>query len=194
MTRTSSVALVLPALLAATVAVAQPHFPAERLDLPGVPNAGRVDARLLRGGQPSAEGFRALAALGVTRVIDLRQDDRRSETERRLVTGLGMEYLAIPMSGWRTPRPEEVDRFLELLRDDDGGTVFIHCRRGAERTGVMVAAYRMATQGWSPAEARAEMDGYRFRAWLHPHLVRWVREFTLVPAPLPTPTVVPAHP
>ena len=157
---------------------------------------GRVDARLLRGGQPSADGFKALAARGVTLIIDLRQGDERSEAERELVTRLGMQYVAIPTSGWRTPRPQEVGRFLQLVRGAHDGTVFVHCRRGAERTGVMVAAYRISEQGWSPAEARAEMDAYRFRAWLHPHLVRWVEEFAHGPAPTPTstPALVPAHP
>ena len=193
MARSPAVAFLVVALLATAVAVGQPHLPAERLDLPGTPNLGRVDVRLLRGGQPRADGFRALSALGVTLVIDLREGDDRGIAERDLVTSLGMEYTAIPMSGWRTPRPEEVARFLDLLRADHGGAVFVHCRRGAERTGVMVAAYRMAVQDWSPAEARGEMDAYRFRAWLHPHLVRWVREFTPA-APLPTAALVPTHP
>jgi protein tyrosine phosphatase (PTP) superfamily phosphohydrolase (DUF442 family) len=177
MARASIVAALVVALLAGWAAAGSPHAPAERLDLPGVPNLGRVDARLLRGGQPTGDGVRALAALGVALVVDLRGGDERAEAERELVTSLGMEYVAMPMSGWRTPRPDEVARFLELLHDDRDGAAFVHCRRGAERTGVMIAAYRMAVQGWSPAEARTEMDAYRFRAWLHPHLVRWVRDF-----------------
>lgn len=176
------------------IAAAQGHKPAERLDVPGVPNLGRVHARLLRGGQPTAEGFRALAAHGVTLVINLRGGEERSEAERSFVTSLGMAYVAIPLSGWRTPRPGEVEQLLRLLRDEREGAVFVHCRRGAERTGVMIAAYRISEQGWSPAEARAEMEAYDFRAWLHPHLVRWVREFTTAPPPVPTPTPVAVHP
>lgn len=189
MPRTAAFALLIATALAPVSASAQPHAPAERLDLTGVPNLGRVHARLLRGGQPTDEGFRALAAFGVTLVVDLRQRDERSEVERALVTSLGMDYVAIPMSGWRTPRPDEVKRFLELLRAGRDGAVFVHCRRGAERTGVMIAAYRMAVEGWSPAEARAEMEAYDFRAWLHPHLVRWVREFPTTARP----ELVPSH-
>ncbi|MBP1621027.1 MAG: Protein tyrosine/serine phosphatase [Acidobacteria bacterium] len=192
MSRIAGLALLVASALAVAVR-AQPHLPAERLDLPGVPNLGRVHARLLRGGQPTDAGFRALAASGVTLVVDLRGGDQRSDAERALVTSLGMEYVAIPMSGWRTPRPDEVERFLDLLREDRKGAVFVHCRRGAERTGAMIAAYRIGDQAWSPAEARAEMDAYRFRAWLHPHLVRWVREFAPAAAPRPTPALVPAH-
>lgn len=189
MVRASIVAPLVAALLAGQAAAGPPHAPAERLDVTGVPNLGSVHERLLRGGQPTAEGFRALAALGVALVIDLREGNEHGKAERELVTSLGMEYVAIPMSGWHTPRPDEIARFLELLRDDRGGAVFVHCRRGAERTGVMTAAYRMAVQGWSPTEARAEMDAYRFRAWLHPHLVRWVREFPMAARP----ELVPSH-
>ena len=185
-------ALLAGTIIGATAAGGQPQPANERLDLPGVPNLGRVDARLLRGGQPTADGFRELAVRGVALVVDLRRGDERSDAERELVTSLGMAYVPIPMSGWRTPRPDEVDRFLGLLRGEREGTVFVHCRRGAERTGVMVAAYRIAVHGWSPAAARAEMDAYRFRAWLHPHLVRWVREFP--PPPAPASVLVPAHP
>ena len=188
MSRIAGLTLLLASALAAA-GQAQPHLPAERLDLAGVPNLGRVHTRLLRGGQPTDDGFRALAARGVTLVVDLRGGDQRSDAERALVTSLGMEYVAIPMSGWRTPRPDEVERFLDLLREDREGAVFVHCRRGAERTGVMIAAYRINDQAWSPAEARAEMDAYRFRAWLHPHLVRWVREFPMTARP----DLVPSH-
>ncbi len=194
MMRRAALATLVAALLVARTACGQPHAPAERLDLTGVPNPGRVHAGLLRGGQPTPEGFRALAALGVTLTIDLRGGDERSTAERELVTSLGMEYVEIPMSGWRTPRPDEVERLLGLLREARRGVVFVHCRRGAERTGVMIAAYRIAVEGWTPAEARAEMEAYDFRAWLHPHLVRWVREFTPAAAPAPTPAPIPAQP
>jgi protein tyrosine/serine phosphatase len=193
MRQSTAAALLVVALLGSAAAIAQPHLPAERLDAPGVPNLGRVHARLLRGGQPTDDGFRALAGMGVRLAVDLREGEERTETERALVTGLGMDYVAIPINGWRSPKANDVARFLALVRHDREGAVFVHCRRGAERTGVMIAAYRMALEGWSADEARAEMEAYGFRAWLHPHLVRWVREFRPPPANAPPPAFVPAH-
>ncbi len=38
--------------------------------------------------------------------------------------------------------------------------VFISCRAGVDRTGVIAAAYRMLVQGWSAQRAIADMDGF----------------------------------
>jgi protein tyrosine/serine phosphatase len=38
---------------------------------------------------------------------------------------------------------------MALLQDPANTPVFIHCRRGADRVGVVVACYRMVHDGWS---------------------------------------------
>ncbi|MBI4916559.1 MAG: tyrosine-protein phosphatase [Acidobacteria bacterium] len=170
---------VLPALLLAAVtagAAAPTSAPfAERLEVAGVPNLGRVSPTLLRGGQPTDEGMRALAALDVTVVVDLRDDAGQFAAERALAEGLGMRAVHLPLHGWRTPRREQVEEFLAILCANRDRTVFVHCRRGAERTGVMLAAYRLAADGWSAEHALAEMKAYRFRALLFSHFSAFVR-------------------
>jgi tyrosine-protein phosphatase SIW14 len=129
-----------------------------RLTLKGVPNAGEVTPTLYRGGQPSAQGFEALARMGIDIVVDLRGS---RETERDRVTKLGMQYVAIP---WRCPFPrdEVLARFLTLLRQNPGKKVFVHCRLGDDRTGMNIAAYRMAEQDWTAEEAKREMEAFGF--------------------------------
>ncbi len=131
---------------------------AHRLTIVGVPNAGEVTPKLYRGAQPDSQGFKALAHMGVNIVVDLR-GSRESERER--VNKLGMEYVAIP---WHCPFPkdEAFARFLELLRQNPGKKVFVHCRLGDDRAGMTIAAYRMAEQGWSSQEAMKEMEAYGF--------------------------------
>jgi protein tyrosine phosphatase (PTP) superfamily phosphohydrolase (DUF442 family) len=175
------IARVLPAFLLAAVAVgaadptSAPAPFAERLEVAGVPNLGRVSPTLLRGGQPTEEGMRALAGLGVAVVVDLRNDPDQFVAEKALAEELGMRAVHLPMHGWRTPRREEVEELLALLCANRDRTVFVHCRRGAERTGVMLAAYRLAADGWSADHALAEMKAYRFRALLFPHFSALVR-------------------
>jgi protein tyrosine/serine phosphatase len=70
-----------------------------------------------------------------------------------------------------------VAQFLGLLRDNPERKVFVHCQRGAERTGVMVACYRMSREHWTADKAVAEMEAFRFRAGRFEHLERFVREF-----------------
>lgn len=152
------------------------HQPAPRSSLPGVSNFAQVTPTLYRGAQPSKEGFSSLAHAGVNIVVDLRGS---RESERRIVTGLGMRYVAIP---WRCYRPHDqpIARFLALLRDNPGKKVFVHCRVGDDRTGMDIAAYRMAEQGWTAEEARREMDLYGVN-WFHrticPGLASYEKEF-----------------
>ena len=52
--------------------------------------------------------------------------------------------------------------------------VLIHCQRGAERTGTLLAVYRMEHDGWSAEEAYGEMRQYKFRPMWFGHLKEYV--------------------
>jgi protein tyrosine phosphatase (PTP) superfamily phosphohydrolase (DUF442 family) len=165
------------ALLAATVSLAaqkrqQNGFPsvppeakhtiARKLTIPGIPRFGEVTPALYRGGQPTQEGLGNLAEMGIDIVVDLRGS---RESERRLVAGLGMRYVALPWQCF-SPRDEHFAQFLTLLRENPGKRVFVHCRVGDDRTGMDIAAYRIAEQGWTAEEARKEMEAYGVN-WFH---------------------------
>jgi len=128
-----------------------------------IPNFARVTNSLYRGGQPTPGGFKALAAMGMNIVVDLRGSRRR---ERELVTGLGMQYVALP---WHCPFPDDevFARFLALIEENPTKKVFVHCRLGDDRVGMMIAAYRMAEQGWPAAQAKAEMKAHGFTTLHH---------------------------
>jgi tyrosine-protein phosphatase SIW14 len=133
------------------------HVFAQKIVLHGVPNPGEVTPLLFRGAQPSAEGFSTLSKMGIGIVIDLR-GERDGERER--VTALGMEYIAIP-SHCSHMTDEGVAKFLTVLRDNPDKKIFVHCVYGVDRTGMMIAAYRM-TQGWTAEESRREMESFGF--------------------------------
>lgn len=121
--------------------------------VPGIRNFYQVDDHVYRGGQPTTEGFKYLAKIGVKTVLDLRGEGDRSAAEGRLVTGLGMRYLAVPMTGLTPPTPEQIVKILTLLEDNASGPVFVHCMRGADRTGVVIAAYHIEHDHWDNARA-----------------------------------------
>src|SRR5579863_7889730 len=125
-------------------------------DAPGVGNFHQINDHLYRGAQPTALGFQSLAKLGVKTVVDLRESGGRSQAEEKIVTGLGMRYLSIPLSGYRAPASEQVSKLLALLDDSGAGPVFIHCRRGADRTGTIVACYRIRHDHWDNLHALQE--------------------------------------
>ncbi len=147
-----------PASAAAAHADTAAYIP-HKLKIPGVPNAGEATPELLRGAQPSEEGLASLAKLGVAIVVDLREGDQQSEREE--VTRLGMKYVSIP---WYCMRPNDnvVAEFLELLEKNPGEKVFVHCREGIDRTGMLIAAYRMTSEGRTAAQAMQEMRTFGF--------------------------------
>lgn len=155
----SKTALAQQATSAAAVHADATAYIPRKLTIPGVGNAGEAAPELLRGAQPNDGGFANLAKMGVAIVVDLREGDRQSEREE--VTKLGMKYVSIP---WYCMRPNDavVAEFLQLLRENPGEKVFVHCREGIDRTGMMIAAYRMTAGGRTAAQAMEEMQTYGF--------------------------------
>jgi protein tyrosine phosphatase (PTP) superfamily phosphohydrolase (DUF442 family) len=153
------------------------HTIARKLTVEGVPNFGEVNSTLYRGAQPTQAGFEKLARMGIRIVVDARE--RGVEGERKQVTRLGMRHVAIP---WYCFHPEDADiaRFLTLIRENRGKKVFVHCQTGDDRTGMMIAAYRMAEQGWTAQEAMREMEAFGFTSSHHvicPGLSSYEAEF-----------------
>ena len=121
-----------------------------------IKNFYQVDQHVYRGGQPGKEGFDYLKKLGVETVIDLREADGRAREEEQLVTQAGMHYINVPMTGLKAPTDTETAKVLSILEDGTKGPVFVHCKRGADRTGAVIAAYRIDHDGWDNAHALKE--------------------------------------
>src|SRR5215469_7348828 len=144
---------------AAVPAPTAAHAPATQSRVIGVSNFAKVTPTLYRGGQPHGIGLQELKKMGVDIVVDLRLSG--TGKEKAQVTKLGMEFVSIP---WHClfPKDETFVRFLKVLRDNPNKKIFVHCRYGDDRTGMAIAAYRMAMEGWTAAEARNEMNKFGF--------------------------------
>jgi len=140
----------------------------------GVPNFHVVNEQVLRGGQPTGTGFRNLADMGVKTIIDLQEEGDRAHDEKKLVKALGMDYVNIPMKGMTTPKEKQISHALKAL--DKDGPVFIHCKRGADRTGVVIACYRVQHDGWDNQKALSEARDYGM-SWYQFPLQRYVKSY-----------------
>ncbi len=126
---------------------------ATALDLPAFV---QVDEGYFRGGQPTMRGLEQLSQRGVKTVISLRHYSKQMEDERRLAEQLGMRWVNIPMWSWWRPSDPQVHEFLAIVNDPANRPVFVHCRQGRNRVGVMTAVYRVVHTGWTPQQAYAE--------------------------------------
>jgi len=125
---------------------------AKKMALAGVGNLHKVSDVLYRGAQPSAKGMRELEKMGIKTVVNLRS----FHSDRDEMRGRKMGYEHITMKAWHAEE-EELVRFLKIVSDKERQPVFVHCQYGADRTGTMCAAYRIAVQGWTKEEAIEEM-------------------------------------
>ena len=148
--------------------------PARRLTVIGVSNFGEVNSHLYRGGQPKGTGYTNLKKMGIDVVIDLRLSGK--DTEKKYVNKAGMQYVAIP---WHCmfPKDKHVAKFLSVLEENKSKKLFVHCRYGDDRTGMMIAAYRIAVERWTPEEARTEMEKFGFHKLVCPRLGPYEKEF-----------------
>jgi len=114
---------------------------------PGAPNLYRVTDRLYRGAQPTAEGVRELKAMGVATVLSLRS----AHSDADEIGDADVAYEHIWFRTWH-PEDEDVIPFLDIVTDPENAPVFVHCRRGADRTGMMCAVYRVVVCRWTREE------------------------------------------
>jgi protein tyrosine/serine phosphatase len=173
--------MLVPVVLLASAGFAQ-QAPA------GVGNFHAVNDRIYRGAQPSPDGIQELAKLGVNTVIDLREADGNMLLEKKQVEAAGMRFVNVPMHGLETPRAEDVARVLAVFNDKDAGRVFVHCKRGADRTGTVVACYRISHDHWDNAKALSEAKSNGM-AWIQKAMQHYVMGYK---APVENASTAPA--
>jgi tyrosine-protein phosphatase SIW14 len=151
--------------------IVSPDLLAQKLELPGVPNLYKVSDSLYRGAQPTTEGMRQLENMGIKTIVNLR--DVHSDSGEIKNTKLAYENIQTTAFDIET---DDVVRFLGIVTDPNRTPVFVHCQRGADRTGLMCAVYRIVVQGWSKDQAIEEMTkgGFGFyRGWQN--LIDYIR-------------------
>jgi tyrosine-protein phosphatase SIW14 len=126
-----------------------------------IPKFAEVVPDLYRGGQPRKGGFEYLKRIGVKTVINLRGENG----EKKVVQGLGMKYVQIPMGVLEDVPDAKIQEFFSVLRERENYPVFVHCRRGADRTGFMVGLYRIAFEGWTAGQSYQEARDFGMRWW-----------------------------
>ena len=152
----------------------------EKLAEPGIHNFGKISDQLYRGAQPDAAGVAQLKKLGVTTIVDLRREDAGERgREKQEAEAAGIRFVNIPVGGWDAPADAQIAEFLSIFADPKQ-KVFVHCHFGEDRTGVFVAAYRMAVQQWSAEQAFQEMHFFGFNAFWHHTMASFVRQFPTV--------------
>jgi len=152
-----------------------------------LPNFHQVNEQLYRGAQPKRGGIQRLAQLGVKTIVNLRRDDKRSQKEEQEARAAGLRYFNVsveritlsealksltdlryfnlPVKRLGRPTDVQMERVLSIINAPENQPVFVHCKRGADRTGTIIAIYRIEHDGWTSERAKAEANRYGMGWW-----------------------------
>lgn len=145
-------------------------------------NFGVVEpGRIYRSGQISEHVIRkTIQANHVGVIVSLSGDDSRDLTaEKSAAADLGVNYVYLGgLAGDGIGDPEVYPKALAQIMkaNRSGHAVLVHCQSGAQRTGGVIAAYRILVEGQPPEQAFAEMRQYGHDPKHNPRLIPFIRE------------------
>src|SRR5262249_22181427 len=142
----------------------------------GVPKFRMVNEQLYRGAQPSDQGFASLSKLGIKTVIDLRNTGDEAKKEEQLVSAAGMRYVNVALRGMQAPSAQNMSKIQAVINDPASGPVFVHCRQGVDRTGTVVACYRIAHDKWDNRKALEEARAMGMH-WIERAMMKYVMNY-----------------
>ncbi|MBP9089811.1 tyrosine-protein phosphatase [bacterium] len=141
------------------------HAALASIAAPSISNFDIVSEGLWRGAAPSNQAMQKLAESGVKTIVDLRLAGPGAAEEATKAKKLGIKYVHIPL-GFMGPSLFKVAQFLNIVNDPANQPVFVHCRYGADRTGALVAVFRVIHDHWTFSQAYTEMRSHHFKPWL----------------------------
>lgn len=129
-----------------------------------------VNEWMYRGREPKSDAeMQQLRIGGIRTVVCLRWRNRIIAKERAMAEKAGLRFVAIRLNYWHLP-DGAVDQFLRLTDDKSLRPIYVHCTHGADRTGLMIAMYRVLREKWKLRDAYNEMVLYGFRRFRLMHL------------------------
>ena len=145
-------------------------------------NYAVIDNYVSRSAQPKQEDLVWLKEHGVTDIINFRTmyAPDINYNEQLEAENLGLKYHSIP-SYTRHPKKENINLFLKLIDEikSKGGKAHIHCKAGADRTGMYAFIYEIINGIKSLSKSQAEWFEHGYHYKLYPDLMEWTKDFVL---------------
>lgn len=122
----------------------------------GIPHFAEVEPGVYRGGQPGPEGWAYLKSLGVTYDLKLNLEFL-NESADAAQFGIETHSRPIDLRQQVAIEPIPIDQLDKTIQSMPRTGVFIHCEHGQDRTGLLVAMWRVRRNGWTKDQAEKEM-------------------------------------
>lgn len=141
-----------------------------------LPNFQQVNSNLYRGAQPPVEGLKILSDKGIKTIINLRGASAATRAEEQQAKALGLKYFNLQFPPLSKPDFSQVDQALAIINDPANQPVFVHCKHGEDRTGTVIACYRMTHDQWNAEQAITEAKKFGM-SFVQVSMKRFIRKF-----------------
>lgn len=141
-----------------------------------LPNFHQVNSQLYRGAQPQSDGPQKLKALGVRTIVNLRRKGEQTQDEGDTARAIGLRYYNVPLPEFSRPKDTDVQQVLDIINAPENQPVFVHCRHGEDRTGTIIACYRITHDGWNAGQAKKEAERLGM-SWTQVGMKRYIDKF-----------------
>ena len=145
---------------------------------PHIPNLRKVHDWLFRGGHINKDSINTLLALNIKTVICLRSTKKEIAAEKILVENAGIQFISLPMTYLCWPSEESINEFFQIIETEGNRPIYLHCKHGCDRTGMLVAFWRMAKDNWTFSSAYDEMKALGYHRFKMRHFKWAVKRFS----------------
>ena len=151
-----------------------------------IKNFHNVDETLMRGAKPTYEQLKELKSNGVKTIVSfctnynpVTQKTGDIPVEAEWAKKLGMNFYWIPFKSTENPSDRDVEAFFSIMDNarNNGEKVFIHCRHGADRTGLFSSLYRIKYQNAELSQVIRELMAYGHDANNNPNIIPYIIDF-----------------
>jgi protein tyrosine/serine phosphatase len=144
----------------------------------GIKNMTKATEGIYRGGRPLSVGeVSALSFFGIKTIVNLQGGDRNSVIwplmywnepgenpemiahEKNIAKSEGMDFFNAPLNSLGDVTKDEdhiINQILDFMHEPSLQPVYVHCEHGVDRTGMIIALYKVKFEGMDPSEAHKE--------------------------------------
>jgi protein tyrosine/serine phosphatase len=138
----------------------------------------RVSEGIYRG--PRLDDLNELQSLKIHTILNLEDNSEAVQRESETARQLGMVMINIPMSEITRPKPADLLRAVQIVEDQNTYPIYVHCLHGRDRTGFVIASYKIVHNGWALEEAYQEAVDNGHNRWFYDLILGWKESLRLI--------------
>ncbi|MEN1785635.1 MAG: dual specificity protein phosphatase family protein [Bacteroidota bacterium] len=127
------------------------NLPLEKVASPLFKRLYQLNDSVYRSEQPSSKGFRALETIGIKTALNF----RRNKKDNRKAKGTAITLIHMPLKTSELTEQHLIEALAAIKKAEK--PILVHCWHGSDRTGAIMAAYRVVFENWTKSDAIQEL-------------------------------------